>query len=530
MAVPFGRAPFAPPDKSSIPAGAPAARRSLAQFRFRSGLPPRSRLGDPPKGRFTSTMFALEPQRKQTGVLVGLITVVLLAAALAGIVPATTSAATARGLATHASANSLAACGQVPVPLASTASYAVLAHSTVTNTGNSALTGDVGLSPGTSITGFPPGTITGTQNITTPGAAGAEANLTVAYNNASGRSNCAVSVAGNIGGQTLTPGLYKSTSSLAISSGDLTLSGGGNPNGVFIFQVASAFTTTSGRAVILSGGAQAGNVFWQIGSSATIGTTSVMKGTILAHDSISFLTGSSLVGRAMAATGQVSLSGTTIVVPTLSQSSTDVLTFTETGLATGTSWTVTLGGTAAVSTAQTLGFDVVGGTYAYAVTVVGYVATPSMGNVVVSSATTQPIAFSVAVAGSFGVVFTETGLASGTRWSVSLDALQTTSTSTTVAFTMAAGTYTYSVGVVSNYTSDPSTGSVTVNGAGAGQTTAFTATNPGNGTAGGGPGGGSSTLGGISDWGWVGIAVVAVAIAAIAAAVVLKARGKKPSA
>jgi len=198
-------------------------------------------------------------------------------------------------------------CGQVPVPLHSAGSYAVLASSTVTSTGATAITGDLGLSPGTSVTGFPPGTITGIKNVTTPGAAGAEANLTIAYNNASARSNCAVSVAGNIGGQTLTPGLYKSTSSLAISSGDLTLSGGGNPNGVFIFQVASAFTTTSGRTVILSNGAQAGNVFWQIGSSATIGTTSTVQGTIMAHDSISMLTGSVLDGRAMAETGEVSL-------------------------------------------------------------------------------------------------------------------------------------------------------------------------------------------------------------------------------
>ena len=92
-----------------------------------------------------------------------------------------------------------------------------------------------------------------------------------------------VTVAGNLGGLTLPPGLYKSTSSLAISSGDLTLDAQGDANGIFIFQVASTLTTTSGRKVILSGGAKSNNVYWQVGTSATLGTTSVFKGTIMAN-------------------------------------------------------------------------------------------------------------------------------------------------------------------------------------------------------------------------------------------------------
>jgi len=102
------------------------------------------------------------------------------------------------------------------------------------------------------------------------------------YNDAAGRTVGAITVAGNLGGQTLAPGLYKSTSSLEISSGDLTLDAKGDANAVFIFQMASTLTTTTGRQVILAGGAKAANIYWQVGSSATLGTTSVFKGNILA--------------------------------------------------------------------------------------------------------------------------------------------------------------------------------------------------------------------------------------------------------
>jgi len=105
----------------------------------------------------------------------------------------------------------------------------------------------------------------------------------------------------------LPPGLYKSTSSLEISSGDLTLDGQGDANAVFIFQIASTLVTTSGRQVILIGGAQAANIFWQVGSSATIGTTSGMKGNILADQSITIATGATLDGRALARIGAVTL-------------------------------------------------------------------------------------------------------------------------------------------------------------------------------------------------------------------------------
>jgi hypothetical protein len=123
-------------------------------------------------------------------------------------------------------------------------------------------------------------------------------------------------VAGNLGGQTLTPGLYKSTSSLEISSGDLTLDAQGDANAVFIFQMASTLTTTAGRQVILSGGAKAANIVWQVGSSATLGTTSVMKGNILALASITLTTGAALEGRALARTGAVTLDSNAVGIVT----------------------------------------------------------------------------------------------------------------------------------------------------------------------------------------------------------------------
>jgi hypothetical protein len=204
------------------------------------------------------------------------------------------------------------------VNLGSAANFVVLAGATVTNVASvgTIVNGDIGSGPGTAVTGFPPGLVTGTIHAGDSVADAAELDLTTAYNDAAGRVTPApVTVAGNIGGQTLAPGLYKSTSSLEISSGDLTLDAGGDSSAVWIFQMASTLTTTEGRMVILTNSAQAGNIFWQVGSSATIGTNSVFYGTIMADQSITLVTGATLNGRALARIGAVTLDSNNVTKP-----------------------------------------------------------------------------------------------------------------------------------------------------------------------------------------------------------------------
>jgi hypothetical protein len=206
------------------------------------------------------------------------------------------------------------ACALTPVALAGAGNFAVLAGSAVTSTGATIVTGDLGLSPGTSVTGSP--TVTGTQHVNDPTASQAKLDLTTAYNDAAGRTLCRITVTPtNLGGRTLTPGLYWSGASLEITSGTLTLDAQGDSNAVFIFQSASTLTTTSGLGILLAGGAQATNVFWQVGSSATIGTGSAFVGTIMADQSITLNTGATLTGRALARVGAVTLSGNTITRP-----------------------------------------------------------------------------------------------------------------------------------------------------------------------------------------------------------------------
>ncbi|MBP2267630.1 type VI secretion system secreted protein VgrG [Pseudarthrobacter sp. PvP004] len=200
-----------------------------------------------------------------------------------------------------------------PVNLGTAASYSVLAATTVTNTGPTTLQRDLGLSPGTAITGFPPGIAAGTTHAADAVALQAQSDLTTAYNNAAGQALTA-SVSGDLVGRTLTEGVYKSTSSLALS-GQLTLDGQGNPASVFIFQVASTLITASASSIVFTNGAQACNVFWQVGSSATLGTASSFKGSILALTSITAQTNAVVEGRLLARNGQVSLDTNVVTTP-----------------------------------------------------------------------------------------------------------------------------------------------------------------------------------------------------------------------
>lgn len=205
---------------------------------------------------------------------------------------------------------------QANISFSGAAIFAILAGSAVTSTGATTVTGDLGISPGSSLEGFPPAILNGTLHINDNIVDQAKTDLAAAYDEAASRSaSDRVTLSGNIGGLTLTPGLYMSTSSLAVSSGDVTFDALGNADAVFVLQMASTLTTTSGRKVILAGGAQAKNIYWQVGSSATFGTTSVFKGNVMAMQSITMNTGATLDGRVFCRNGGVTMEANTLVKP-----------------------------------------------------------------------------------------------------------------------------------------------------------------------------------------------------------------------
>jgi ice-binding like protein len=240
--------------------------------------------------------------RTQTGVILTFAAIaILIGSATAG----QAQAAQAGGPA--GSAAILNSCLQKDVPLGSAANFTVLGGSAVTNTGATFVKGDLGVSPGTSIAGFPPGKVNGTIHTADAVASTAQTDLAGAISHAQGLSNCAMTLSGNIGGKTLGPGLYVSTSSLAISSGNLTLNAAGHPNAVFIIVMASTLVLISGHQVILAGGAMLSHVFFVVGSSATLGTYSKLLGNILASTSITLATGAKVCGRSLANTGAVTM-------------------------------------------------------------------------------------------------------------------------------------------------------------------------------------------------------------------------------
>ncbi|MEO6688465.1 MAG: ice-binding family protein [Dokdonella sp.] len=206
------------------------------------------------------------------------------------------------------------ALAQTAPPLGTAGSFAVLGGSTVTNTGVSAIVGNVGVSPGSAIIGFPPGTISGgTMHANDAVAVQAQSDLTTAYNALAGQA-CNTDLTGtDLGGLTLTSGVYCFSTSAQLT-GTLTLDAQGNPNAVFIFKIGSTLTTASSSSVLVINSGSNCNVFWQVGASATLGTTTVFAGNILALSSITLNTGASANGRTLARNGAVTMDTNSVSV------------------------------------------------------------------------------------------------------------------------------------------------------------------------------------------------------------------------
>ena len=194
--------------------------------------------------------------------------------------------------------------------------FGVLAGTTVTNTGPSVISGSVGVSPGSAVVGFPPGIVLppGTIHAGDAVSAQAQAELTAAYNTLQALPSQVNLTGQNLGGLTLTPAIYTFATSAQLT-GVLTLNGLGNPAAQFVFQIGSTLTTASNSAVLLINGANGNNVYWAVGSSATLGTNSVFAGNILALTSITLNTGASITcGRALARNGAVTLDNNVITL------------------------------------------------------------------------------------------------------------------------------------------------------------------------------------------------------------------------
>lgn len=244
-------------------------------------------------------MTIMHPGRRPSGV-----------AALARSLLAVGTAATL-ALALLSVGQTALAAGPAPVGLGTAAAFAVLAGTpAVTNTGPTTITGDVGISPAAAVTGFPPGTLSGTIHAADAVALQAKTDLVTAYLDAAGRP--ATATHGTLGGLTLASGIYNAGGVTLGLTGTLTLDGQNDPSSVWVFQATSDLVTASSSSVNLINGASACNVFWQVTSSATLGTGSTFVGTILALTSITLNSGVSVNGRALARNGDVTLINDTI--------------------------------------------------------------------------------------------------------------------------------------------------------------------------------------------------------------------------
>jgi type VI secretion system secreted protein VgrG len=215
------------------------------------------------------------------------------------------------GLVTLLSGAAVASAQTAP-SLGAAQSYAVLGGSTVTNAGPSVIGGDLGLSPGTAVTGFPPGVVAGGAiHAADAVALSAQNSLTAAYNSVAGQA-CTQDLTGqDLGGKSLTPGVYCFSTSAQLT-GSLSLNAQGNAAAVFLFKTGSTLTTASGSSVVITNGGSQCNVYWQVGSSATLGTSTAFAGNILALTSITATTGASVIGRALARNGAVTLDSNSI--------------------------------------------------------------------------------------------------------------------------------------------------------------------------------------------------------------------------
>jgi hypothetical protein len=203
------------------------------------------------------------------------------------------------------------------VNLGTANNYAVLAGSTITSTGPTVITGGLGLTPGSAVTGSP--VVIGSYDVDNPAAVTAQNDLTTAYTTAAGLPSNQNLTGQDLGGLTLTPGVYTFSSSAQLT-GMLTLNGEGSPDPVFIFQVGSTLTTASGSSVVTindAGSTTPGiSVFWQVGMSATLGTTTAFEGTIMAQQFITADAGATVLdGRLLARSGAVTLNDNAITAP-----------------------------------------------------------------------------------------------------------------------------------------------------------------------------------------------------------------------
>lgn len=206
--------------------------------------------------------------------------------------------------------------GLAPV-LGLSSTFEVLANNVITNTGPTVITGDLGMSPGSNVTGFPPGAIAGAVQIGTSIGTQAEADALTAYNDIIGRTPTTVVGPGDLAGQTLPPGIYSSATSISVSSGDLTLDAQGNAASVFIFVAGTQLSIGSGRQIKLINGAQPLNIFWVAGTTVSIGAGSIFQGSIIALSSLTLGIGTSIVGRLHSINDGVFLQSNIATLPVL---------------------------------------------------------------------------------------------------------------------------------------------------------------------------------------------------------------------